>query len=59
MKKLKKLQLSKETVRLLTPEELGGVVGGAHTTLHSDRGSCSCTTCPPCPDPSVANTCGC
>ena len=57
----KKLQLSKETLRRLTPEDMTNVVGGKPTPAEqSYNGSCdSCTVCRPCPDPSIANTCGC
>jgi hypothetical protein len=58
-----RLQLSKETLRNLTRDDLAEVVGGRRTNEQSywlTCGSCD-TLCPGggCADPTIANTCGC
>lgn len=54
MKKLtRKLTLSAEVLRRLTPDDLARVDGGAHTIIDTHQNSCAGRSC----DPSCANLC--
>jgi hypothetical protein len=59
-KNLKRLRLSRETLRHLQPRALGGVKGGGGETYEIDT-TCACTdTCDTCaPGGCGTGTCGC